>query len=83
MMEEVKFCYVAIYEYFEQGLSWFWSVIVFFKIFGGHKFFLWGYWYSCLELLMMSTLSFQSQARSLSCLLCRLPTLDSSDSLLV
>ena len=35
--------------------------VVFFKIFGGHKSFLWGHWYHCLRLLVTSPLGFKAR----------------------
>ena len=37
-----------------------WNVF-FFKIFGGHKSFLWGHWYPCFGLLAMSPLGFKAR----------------------
>ena len=50
---------------------------VFFLIFGGHMSFLWGHWYPCFGLLVMSALGFkarvESLARFLAFLLCLWP----------
>ena len=71
-MEEVKFCYVVIYEYFEQGLSCFWSVIVFFSKFledissfcGATGIPVWGFWW-CLLWVFKARLD-----HSLACFVC-------------
>ena len=36
-------------------------LLFFFKIFGGHKSFLWGHWYHCLRLLVTSPLGFKAR----------------------
>ena len=47
----------------------YWNAFLFLKklftIFGGHKFFLWGYWYPCFGLLVMSPLGFKARVGSL------------------
>ena len=44
-------------------LYWYiWTMAnLFFKIFGGHKSFLWGHWYPCFGLLMTSSLGFKAR----------------------
>ena len=41
--------------------------IFFSKIFGGHESFLWGHWYPCFGLLVMSPLGFKARVGSLIC----------------
>ena len=41
------------------------SLLFFFKIFGGHEYFLWGHWYPCFGLLVMSPLGFKARVGSL------------------
>ena len=50
-------------------------------IFGGHQSFLWGHWYLYFGLLVTFALDFKGKA--LTCILCHLCAMDSSDSPLV
>ena len=45
------------------------SPLFFLKIFGGHMSFLWGHWYPCFGLLVMSALGFKARVDSLACFL--------------
>ena len=55
--------------HFQSDLYSQWKVkfflLLFFKIFGGHKFFLWGHWHPCFELLVTSALGFKARVDSL------------------
>ena len=55
----------------------------FFLIFGGHRSFLWDYWYPYFGLLVMLVLGFKARVDSLAHVLPHLRTTDSSDSPLV
>ena len=46
----------------------FFKLIRLFLIFGGHKSFLWGKWYSCFGLQVMSPLGFKARVGSLICI---------------
>ena len=53
------------------------------NILKGHKSFLWGHWYPCFGLLVMSAVSFKAKVDSLAYVLCHLRATDSLDSPLV
>ena len=51
-----------------------------YSFFGVHKSFLRGHWYPCFGLLVMFALVFKAKVDSLTCVLCYLHIMDSSDS---